>query len=52
MLGKSKVYSAKLTSLLSRELVCKDIQIVIYKIQLANEFFFKSALMLARLTGH
>ena len=39
MLGKNKVYSAKLTSLFSRELVSKDIKIVIYKIQMANEFF-------------
>ena len=39
VLGKSEVYSAKLTSLFSWILVCKNIKTVIYKIKLASECF-------------
>ena len=39
VLGKSEVYSAKLTSLFGWILVCKNINTVIYKIKMASECF-------------
>ena len=39
VLGKSEVYGAKLTSLFSWDLVCKNIKTVIYKIKMASECF-------------
>ena len=39
VLGKSEVYSAKLTSRFSWILVCKNLKTVIYKIKMASECF-------------